>query len=92
MTQSWEASLPTIIQPELYHCDVEQFVKTLRDCPIIAKAILIIGHNPGLEELVQALTNRTESISTATLVQIELDIKEWSEVSLNSNSLLVSIT
>ena len=45
-----------------------------------AKA-MVVGHNPGLEALVFALTERSEHLPTAGLVQIELEVRAWSEVS-----------
>ena len=45
-----------------------------------AKAVLVVGHNPALVELIQLLTGRLEPMSTCTLAKIDLDIEEWSKV------------
>ena len=42
---------------------------------------LVVGHNPGLELLVRQLTDRSEHLATASLVEIELPIEAWSELS-----------
>jgi phosphohistidine phosphatase len=42
---------------------------------------MVVGHNPGLEQLVQQLTDRSEHLATASLVEIELPIEAWSELS-----------
>lgn len=52
-----------------------------RTAPESATRILIVGHNPGLEELVGALTARREPFPTGALAQIELPIESWRELS-----------
>lgn len=42
-------------------------------------AALLVGHNPGMEELLKLLTDRAEHMGTATLARIDL-AGEWSEV------------
>jgi phosphohistidine phosphatase SixA len=41
---------------------------------------LIVGHNPGVEELIEMLTGETHIIPTCTLAQIEFDIEKWSVI------------
>lgn len=42
---------------------------------------MVVGHNPGLELLVRQLTDRSEHLATASLVEIELPIEAWGELS-----------
>ncbi len=44
-------------------------------------AVLVVGHNPGLEALIYVLTDRSEHLATASLVEIALPIAGWSELS-----------
>lgn len=39
--------------------------------------LLLIGHNPGLEDLVEKLTGRHERMPTAALAGISIDIADW---------------
>jgi phosphohistidine phosphatase len=43
--------------PDLYHAEPETLVAILRRQPESAKRVLIVGHNPGLEELLEALAD-----------------------------------
>jgi phosphohistidine phosphatase len=38
---------------------------------------LVVGHNPGMEQLLHLLTGRLERLSTCTLVQVSLDVPVW---------------
>jgi len=50
-------------------------------------SVLMVGHNPGFEELLAALTGESERMPTAALALIELDLKSWSDVSPGSGGL-----
>ncbi len=52
-----------------------------------AGMVMMVGHNPGFEELLEALTGDARTLSTAALACIELDIEKWSKVKAGENSL-----
>ena len=41
---------------------------------------MLVGHNPGMEELLMVLTGETRRMPTAALARILLDVEKWSEV------------
>jgi phosphohistidine phosphatase len=52
---------------------------------------MMVGHNPGLEELVALLTEEEESLTTAALAQVDLSVAAWSEVGMETEGNLVNI-
>jgi phosphohistidine phosphatase len=50
-------------------------------------AVLIVGHNPGIGELLEVLTGRLERINTGTLVKIHLATTKWSKALERKGSL-----
>jgi phosphohistidine phosphatase len=66
--------------PSFYQADLETFYDTLSDLSDDIDRVMIVGHNPELEELVEALTGESFSLPTAALVNIELPILNWSEL------------
>ncbi|REJ75369.1 MAG: histidine phosphatase family protein [Acidobacteria bacterium] len=48
---------------------------------------MIVGHNPGFEDLVAALTGESHRFPTAALAVIDLDVPNWSEVTRGTGSL-----
>lgn len=48
---------------------------------------LLIGHNPGMEGFIKALTGKVESMPTAAVAKIILNIENWYDVSANSGNL-----
>ncbi|MDQ2974232.1 MAG: histidine phosphatase family protein [Acidobacteriota bacterium] len=50
-------------------------------------SVLLVGHNPGMEELLQLWTGRLEQMSTGTLAKIDLKAARWSKVVEEKGSL-----
>ena len=42
-------------EPRIYEGDTQDLLKVLADCPQKAKTVMLVGHNPGLEFLVEYL-------------------------------------
>lgn len=66
--------------PGLYPGELETVLACLREIPERFDSVLLIGHNPGLEELITRLTGRDEALPTAALAFIALDVAHWSDV------------
>lgn len=43
-------------------------------------SLLLVGHNPGMEELLRLLTDRVEHLATGTLARIDLKADRWNQV------------
>ena len=53
------------------------------------ETVMIVGHNPGLEQFAFELSGRYESVPTATILHFHLPINKWEEISgLQSGELL----
>ena len=48
---------------------------------------MMVGHNPGMEGFVRFLTGRLESMPTAALAVIDLDIESWSDIDIESGKM-----
>ncbi len=75
---------------EFYLAPADTYVEVLRQQASDHERILVIGHNPGLEELVLVLTGTSLSLPTAALVQVEFDIDTWFELPSDGNAKLVA--
>ncbi len=66
--------------PEMYQAQVEELLNLLRGLPNSIRCVLLVGHNPEFEGLVETLIEEYVPLKTATLVQIELPIINWEDV------------
>jgi phosphohistidine phosphatase len=56
------------------------------------ESVLLVGHNPGLEELIRVLTGKIQVMPTATLAKNGLNIEKWTEITSNCGKLDFAIT
>lgn len=64
----------------LYMAEPEIYLELLSLMPDDLERILVIGHNPGLEGLLQILSGRVESLPTAAIAYLSLPIHSWKEI------------
>ncbi len=63
---------------ELYLAAPSQYLEVLRSVPDHIDRVMVVGHNPGAEELLALLTGHATHFSTAALAHVDLDIDSWS--------------
>jgi phosphohistidine phosphatase len=61
----------------LYLAGPEAYIEVLRGVPDKYRRVMVVGHNPGLEELVEHLTGTATILPTAALAQVSLPITQW---------------
>jgi phosphohistidine phosphatase len=56
------------------------FITVLRAMTHDPQRVMVVGHNPGLEKLVESLSGASTTMPTATLVAIDLPLSAWREL------------
>lgn len=74
----------------LYLAEVDAYVKEIHKIPDDVQVLLIIGHSPSLDSLLQMLSRKVETLSTSALAQVSLPIDAWKEFSLETQGELVN--
>ena len=75
----------------LYSFESGSYLKALSELADTCQRVLVVGHNPAMEELVEALTGEYLPMPTAALAQIELPIEHWSELAKRRSGRLVNL-
>jgi phosphohistidine phosphatase len=75
----------------LYMAEPAAIIEALHAVPDKTKRVMVVGHNPGLEGLVQILSRKVESLPTASIAVIKLPIETWSELNFGVEGKLVEI-
>jgi phosphohistidine phosphatase len=68
-------------QRDLYSSDAACYVDVLRHLPDRVKRVLLVGHNPEIEELLDMLTGSAERMTTGAIAHVDLPISQWKELS-----------
>jgi len=80
-----------LLDPRLYMACPADILSLLPVMPQNAETVMIVGHNPGLEKLVEQLTGERQDLPTATLAQIRLPIDQWRDLKLSTRGTLVGL-
>jgi phosphohistidine phosphatase len=79
----------TRITGDLYEADAGRLGQLVAGLPDSANRVLVIGHNPGLEEFLEQLTGTYTPLTTTALVQVELPVEQWRECTAGIRGKLV---
>ncbi|HEV7643395.1 MAG TPA: histidine phosphatase family protein [Pyrinomonadaceae bacterium] len=72
---------------KIYEASQFQLLEVLKGISAPAGTVLLVGHNPGMEGLLGLLTGEMQSIPTAALIRISLDIDSWDRIERDSGKL-----
>jgi phosphohistidine phosphatase len=64
----------------IYEASVGDLMEIVSKTDDSTEKLLIVGHNPGFENLVGYLTGEFHPMPTAALAEIELPVKSWKEI------------
>ena len=67
------------------------YFETLQALPNKYQCVMVVGHNPTMEQLVSHLTGRIKRMPTAALAHIEIPIEHWEELNLYTKGVLVNL-
>ena len=81
----------TRICGELYEADASKLREFVSKLDNRLSHVLIIGHNPGLEELLEPLAGAYTPLSTAALAQLELAIDAWGDLASDTRGNLIKV-
>lgn len=68
----------------LYLASPDEIVDVVRGVAGSARRVMVVGHNPGLEDLVARLAGRRETLPTAALAALHLSIRSWTELTAST--------
>ena len=80
-----------LLDPHLYMACPADILSLLPMVRENAETVMIVGHNPGLEKLVEQLSGERQDLPTATLAQIRLPIDQWCDLKLSTRGTLVGL-
>jgi phosphohistidine phosphatase len=65
---------------KLYMAEGATILEIIQMQPQDVNVLLVIGHNPGMEALVQALNKKVDSLPSAAIAYFQAEIKSWMEL------------
>lgn len=78
---------PARLDERIYQAGVPDLLDVIGDTPETCDCLMLIGHNPGISELLDHLTNEQHSMPTAALAIIKLEATMWLDITAKTNRL-----
>ncbi|HUG92316.1 MAG TPA: histidine phosphatase family protein [Planctomycetaceae bacterium] len=75
----------------LYPGEPQAIARAIRSRPEDAARLLVVGHNPGLEDFLAAVIGCFERLPTAALAHVELEIDRWQDFTPAAGGRLVRL-
>ncbi|HYN86191.1 MAG TPA: histidine phosphatase family protein [Pyrinomonadaceae bacterium] len=79
VTEAAALRAPLRHDERIYEATAAQLLEVVTQLDESAATALLVGHNPGMEELIETLTGAHERMPTAALACITLDVEKWSK-------------
>ena len=76
-----------IYDERIYEASALRLLEVVSDIEDYYDSAMIVGHNPGFENLVRILTGKIEAMPTAALAVVDLEINYWKEITAETGSL-----
>jgi phosphohistidine phosphatase len=73
---------------QFFHAPPHIYLQKLATVDEQHHLVMVVGHNPGLEDLVNQVTQVQEIFTTANLAWIELPVARWADVTLATTGIL----
>jgi phosphohistidine phosphatase len=92
VVESGELEAELRYDERIYEADVEALVKVVSQADEAAETVLLVGHNPGLQELLRFLTGEEPEFPTAALASVSFKLDKWSAIQQHSGRLKWLVT
>jgi len=79
------------LEDDLYAAEPEAYLEVLQQLPDDIQCAMVVGHNPGLEELLELLTQDWQRLPTAALARVDLDLDAWGNLDEETQGKLVNL-
>ena len=71
----------------IYEAITAQLLEVISQVENDRQSVLLVGHNPGIADLLALLTGEQHQVTTATFAKIELNVSAWSANLANAGTL-----
>jgi phosphohistidine phosphatase len=76
---------------KLYMAEMEGFVQEIQKLADEINMVLVIGHNPCLDCILQIITGKVESLPTSAVAHLSVPIESWEDFNLDTRGELVHL-
>lgn len=76
---------------DFFHAAPEAYIEKLREVDNHYQTVMVVGHNPGVSDLLQLLTDDYEVLTTGNIAHINFEIANWADLDDDSSGRLIDL-
>ena len=76
---------------DFYHASPETYLEYISLLSDEIDRVMVVGHNPGMEELVEEFADSWVRMPTAALAEIRLEIEKWNDLDENTEGTVANL-
>ena len=76
------------INKDIYEASRQTLLHVINQLPDKYDFIALVGHNPGVEQLLDYLTGQARVVHTSTIALIDFETDDWASISGNTGKLV----
>jgi phosphohistidine phosphatase len=76
---------------DFYPGEPADYLRVLSELPDGVRRVMVVGHNPGLEEFLRVLVGEIKPLPTAALAQVDLPLESWQDLTASTRGKLVRL-
>jgi phosphohistidine phosphatase len=80
-----------LLREDFYDADPADYLEGVRGVAGDPARVMIVGHNPGMTDLVEQLTGRPEMLSTANIAVVNFELAAWADLDDETEGELVRV-
>ncbi len=82
------AGLPPRYDERIYDAPAARLLDIVQEADASVGRLMLVGHNPGFEQLASRLTGASTDMPTGSLAEIEFPVDDWEEVDRGNGRLI----
>lgn len=87
LLQHARLAVEPLFDQRIYEASLATLAQVVSEIPADKESAMLVGHNPGMEELLAFLTRETKHMPTCALARISLDGVSWKEIDRGAGKL-----
>jgi phosphohistidine phosphatase len=87
LLQHARLTVEPLFDQRIYEASAATLAQVVSEIPADKKSAMLVGHNPGMEDLLAFLTHETRHMPTCALARISLDGVSWKEIDSGTGKL-----
>lgn len=76
---------------DFFHAAPEAYIEKLQEVDNRYQTVMVVGHNPGISDLLQQLTDENEVLTTGNIALVNFEIASWADLDDDSSGRLIEL-